>query len=299
MQRKKLAKLFSFHLPTMVTLMVITLIPFLFALNLSFRAYSLARPGYEGQFIGLDNFRKLLNKDPLFWESILITLRFVLVVVMVELFLALGIATLLNQKIWGRRFFTSIIIVPMMIAPVVVGLVWSFLLNAEFGIVPYAIKKLGVHLERGLLGSVNTALPTVMFIDVWQWTPFMTLIMLAALRALPQEPVEAAQIDGATGLQIFRYITLPLIKPLIFVAILLRSIDSFKLFDTVFILTGGGPSFATELASIYAYRINFRYWNMGYGSSVVLILFLIVLIGTEIFFFLTQREIPEKSRLTR
>jgi multiple sugar transport system permease protein len=299
MKRKKFAKLFPFHLPTMVTLMVITLIPFLFALNLSFRAYSLARPGYEGQFIGLDNFRKLLNEDPLFWESILITLRFVLVVVTLELFLGLGIGTLLNQKIWGRRFFTSIIIVPMMIAPVVVGLVWSFLLNAEFGIVSYAIRKVGVHLERGLLGSVNTALPTVMFIDVWQWTPFMTLIMLAALRALPREPVEAAQIDGASGLQVFRYITLPLIKPLIFVAILLRSIDSFKLFDTVFILTGGGPSFATELASIYAYRINFRYWNMGYGSSVVLILFLIVLICTEAFFFFTQREIPEKSRLTR
>jgi len=279
----------------MVILMSITLVPFLFALNLSFRAYSLARPGYEGQFIGLDNFRQLLNDDPLFWKSIFITLRFVIVVVTVELFLGLGIATLLNQKIWGRRFFTSIIIVPMMIAPVVVGLIWRFLLNAEFGIVSYFIKKLGIHLERGLLGSTDTALPTVMFIDIWQWTPFMTLIMLAALQALPREPVEAAQIDGASSIQIFRYITLPLIKPLIFVAILLRSIDSFKLFDTVFILTGGGPSFATELASIYAYRINFKYWNMGYGSSIVLILFLIVLICTEFFFFFTQREKLEKK----
>ena len=279
----------------MVILMSITLVPFLFALNLSFRAYSLARPGYEGQFIGLDNFRQLLNDDPLFWKSIFITLRFVIVVVTVELFLGLGIATLLNQKIWGRRFFTSIIIVPMMLAPVVVGLIWRFLLNAEFGIVSYFIKKLGIHLERGLLGSTDTALPTVMFIDIWQWTPFMTLIMLAALQALPREPVEAAQIDGASSIQIFRYITLPLIKPLIFVAILLRSIDSFKLFDTVFILTGGGPSFATELASIYAYRINFKYWNMGYGSSIVLILFLIVLICTEFFFFFTQREKLEKK----
>lgn len=290
MEKRRSAELFLFHLPTMITLMAITLIPFLFALNLSFRAYSLARPGYEGQFIGLDNFRKLLNEDPLFWESILITLRFVAVAVTLELILGLSIATLLNQKIWGRRFFTSIIIVPMMIAPVVVGLIWSFLLNAEFGVVSYAIKKLGVHLERALLGSVNTALPTVMFIDVWQWTPFMTLILLAGLRALPIEPVEAAQIDGASGLQIFYYITLPLIKPLIFVAILLRSIDSFKLFDSVFILTGGGPAFATELASIYAYRINFKYWNMGYGSAMVLILFLIVLIGIEFFFFFTQRE---------
>lgn len=294
MKKGEWGRMVSFHLPTMITLVIIAMVPFLFALNLSFRAYSLAIPGYKGQFIGLDNFRELLNEDPLFWKSIFMTIRFVVVVVVIEFILGLGIAMLLNQNIWGRRFFTSIIIIPMMIAPVVVGLIWRFLLSAEFGIISYVIKKLGMHLERGLLGSVHTALPTVMFIDVWQWTPFMTLILLAGLRALPREPVEAAQIDGANGIQIFRYITIPLVKPLIFVAVLLRSIDSFKLFDTIFILTGGGPSFATELGSIYAYRVNFMYWNMGYGSALVLILFLIVLVCTEFFFFFTQREAPQK-----
>jgi len=279
-----------FHLPTLITLFMITMVPFIYVVILSFRAYSLAIPRFHGQFVGLANYAKLLFNDNRFWGSLLITAEFCLVVVSIELILGMGIATLLNQKIRGRRIFTCLIMIPMMLAPVTVGLMWRFLLNAEFGIVSYFIKILGIDLKAGLLGAKETALFTIMVIDIWEWTPFATLIMLAGLRSVPLEPVEAARIDGATGLQIFRHIALPLTKPLIVVAVLLRSIDSFKIFDQVYILTGGGPGSTTELVSMYAYRITFKNWNMGYGAAVVLILFLIVWLFTNFFYSVTQKR---------
>jgi len=287
-----------FHLPTLITLFAITMVPFVYVVILSFRAYSLAIPRFHGQFVGLTNYAKLLFSDNRFWGSLSITAEFCLVVVSIELILGMGIATLLNQKIRGRRIFTCLIMIPMMLAPVTVGLIWRFLLNAEFGIVSYFLKISGIDLKLGLLGAKETALFTVMFIDIWEWTPFMTLVMLAGLRSVPLEPVEAARIDGATGLQVFRYIALPLIKPLIVVAILLRSIDSFKIFDQVYILTGGGPGSTTELASMYAYRITFKNWNMGYGAAVVLMLFLIVLLFTNFFYSVTQKRKMPPDRPT-
>jgi len=278
-----------FHLPTLITLLMVTMLPFIYVVILSFRAYSFAIPRFHGQFIGLANYVKLFE-DGLFWQSLFITIKFCIVVVLIELMLGIGIATLLNQITSGRRIFSSLIMVPMMLAPVTVGLIWRFLLNAEFGIVSYIIKLLGIHLKSGLLGAKETALFTVMFIDIWEWTPFMALITLAGLQSIPKEPIEAAQIDGATGLQIFRYITLPLLKPLIVIGILLRSIDSFKIFDQIYILTGGGPGSVTEVASMYAYRVNFKNWDMGYGAATVLILFLVILLFTNLFYSFTQKK---------
>ena len=148
----------------------------------------------------------------------------------------------------------------------------------------------GVSLENALLGSSTTVFLTIAIMDVWQWMPFMFLIMLAGLTGLPKDPYEAAQVDGATDLQIFRFLTMPILKPLMIVGLLLRTIDAFKTFDQVWILTGGGPGNATELATIYAYRTNFRMWNLGYGAAVALVIFFFVIVITAIFYNLTQKK---------
>lgn len=288
LREKKGFAVYLFHLPTLVVLFLITLYPFMYVLSISFKSLSLSLPGHVGQFVGLANYRQLMS-DSSFWESALITLRVIGVAIPIEMVLGMGIALVLNQEIRGRRFFTSLVLVPMMIAPVAVGLVGIIILQHDFGILPYAIKTLGVSLQEPLLGSVKTALLTVTLIDIWQWTPFVALIMLAGLRSQPFEPLEAAKIDGASSTQIFRYITLPLLSPLMMIAILLRSIDCFKMFDKVYVLTKGGPASTTELVSLYAFRVNFIYWNMGYGAAIVLVMFLIVLVATDLFFVLTQR----------
>jgi len=132
-----------------------------------------------------------------------------------------------------------------------------------------------------------------MAIDIWQWTPFVFLIMLAGLHSLPKEPYEAAQVDGANKWQIFRRVTLPLLKPLIVITLLLRIIDAFRTFDQVYILTGGGPGNATDLIGMFAYRVNFKIWNLGYGASVVLVIFLLILIVTAFFYAVTQKKEEE------
>jgi len=219
-----------------------------------------------------------------------ITLLFLIVVVGIEFLLGFALALLLNRDFRGKRVLVSLAVVPMMIAPVAVGLMWRVALNYELGIVTYLIRSVGIPLKEALLGTSATALPTLMVIDIWQWTPFIFLIMLAGLHGLPKEPYEAAQVDGASKWQIFRMLTLPLLKPLIVIALLLRVIDAFKTFDQVYILTGGGPGNVTDLVCMFAYRINFKVYNLGYGASVVLVIFLMILIVTALFYTVTQKK---------
>jgi len=213
-----------------------------------------------------------------------------IVVVGIEFLLGFALALLLNRDFRGKRVLVSLAVVPMMIAPVAVGLMWRVALNYELGIVTYLIRSVGIPLKEALLGTSATALPTLMVIDIWQWTPFIFLIMLAGLHGLPKEPYEAAQVDGASKWQIFRMLTLPLLKPLIVIALLLRVIDAFKTFDQVYILTGGGPGNVTDLVCMFAYRINFKVYNLGYGASVVLVIFLMILIVTALFYTVTQKK---------
>jgi len=231
-----------------------------------------------------------MREDGEFWHSMGITVIFLIVVVGVEFLLGFGLALLLNREFWGKRSLVSLAVVPMMIAPVAVGLMWRVALNYELGIITYLIKGVGIPLKEALLGTSATALPTLMIIDIWQWTPFIFLIMLAGLHSLPKEPYEAAQVDGASRFQIFRLVTLPLLKPLIIIALLLRVIDAFKTFDQVYILTGGGPGNATDLVCMFAYRVNFKLWNLGYGASVVIVIFILILIVTALFYTLTQKK---------
>lgn len=280
-----------FVTPALFLLGFFTMYPFLKVIDLSFRRYDLKAAGKAlGEFIGLDNYRYLMRQDQQFWHSLGLTLGFVAIVVVVELFLGLVLALLLNREFKGKRIVTALAVIPTVMAPAAVGLMWNLAVNHEFGILPYFLKSIGVRLEQALLGSRGTALLTVMLMDIWQWTPFMFLIMLAGLHGLPKEPYEAAQVDRASKWQIFRMITLPLLKPLIVVALLLRTIDALKTFDQVYVLTGGGPGDATELLALYAYRVNFRMWNLGYGAAVTLVVYFIILVVTAVFYTISSSE---------
>jgi multiple sugar transport system permease protein len=257
---------------------------------MSLRSLNLKMTSMSGQFVGLDNFRYLMRNDREFWNSLMITILFVIVVVTVEFILGFILALLLNRDFKGKRILVSLAVIPMTMAPIAVGLIWSSALNYELGIITYLVKSIGIPLKDALLGTTATALPTLMFIDIWQWTPFMFLIMLAGLHGLPKEPYEAAAVDGASRWQTFRMLTLPLLKPLIIIALLLRFIDAFKTMDQVYILTGGGPGNATDFVSIYAYRTNFKIWNLGYGASGVLVIFIIILIATALFYAFANKE---------
>lgn len=236
-----------------------------------------------------------MREDTEFWHSLGISVLFLVSVVGIEFLLGFILALLLNREFKGKRILVSLAVIPMMIAPVAVGLIWRVALNYELGIVTYLIKSVGIPLKEALLGTTATALPTLMAIDIWQWTPFIFLIMLAGLHSLPKEPYEAAQVDGASKWQIFRLVTLPLLKPLIVIALLLRVIDAFKTFDQVYILTGGGPGNATDLICMFAYRNNFRIWNLGYGASVVIVIFILILIVTALFYMITQKGEEEAT----
>jgi multiple sugar transport system permease protein len=161
----------------------------------------------------------------------------------------------------------------MLLPPVVVAVIWRLILNPEFGVLNGTLRSLGLH-TAGLtwFGSERTAMLSVILVDVWQWTPFLFLLLLAGIQGLPVEPFEAARVDGASSFQIFRRLTLPMLRPVIAIAVLLRTMDLLRVFDQIFILTQGGPGFATETVTLYIYRTAFRYWNFGYAAAMSFVL---------------------------
>jgi multiple sugar transport system permease protein len=246
---------------------------------------SFANPDQKGAFIGFDNFRRLVRDDPIFWGSFWLTIRFVVVSVAVEFVLGFALAWLIWRFIDRQRLLTTLLLVPMMLAPVAVGLIWRLLLQGDFGMATYYLRAVGVlSPASAVFSSPSLVMPTIIAIDVWQWTPFVTLIILAGLMSLPRSPFEAATMDGAGPWRQFVDIMLPLLRPIIALVLLLRGIDAFKEFDKVFIMTGGGPGTVSELLSIYAYRVNFKNWNLGYGAAVSFMVYLVVLILCSVFY---------------
>jgi multiple sugar transport system permease protein len=226
-----------------------------------------------GQYIGLDNYREALN-DSDFISSIVKLSKVIASALPIEFILGLLVALSIAAHPKLRKYLLPIIIIPMIISPVVVGLIGSLNLNADFGLVGITLKNLGL-VEKTILGDYHLALPAIIAIDIWQWTPFLILIFTAGLLSLPREPYEAAYVDGASTWQVFHRVTLPLMRPIFLIALLLRFTDLFKIFDKIFIMTEGGPGSATEISNIFAYRINFRFWNLGYGAAIVTLLYIV------------------------
>ncbi len=273
-----------FLTPALLFLLFILVGPFGFMVWTSFTDLSFALPDRDGNLVGFDNFRRLM-RDTLFWDSFSLTMRFMFLAVFAELLLGFAIAQVLFHHVRQRRFVLTLLMVPMMLAPIAVGLIWKLLLQGDFGMVTYYLRKVGILGDQEvILSNSDLVLAAIIGIDIWQWTPFVVLVMLAGLMSLPREPYEAAVMDGARPLQIFRDITLPLLRPIIALVVLLRGIDAFKEFDKVFLLTGGGPGSATELLSIYTYRMNFRNWDLGYGAACAFMVYFVVLIMCSIFY---------------
>lgn len=278
---------YKWQIPQILLLLVIVLIPFGIMLYYSTLGYSYTDSSLNGQFIGLDNYRKALHDLDL-GQSVITTLVFILVALPVQFFLGLMVALALSHQIRLKKFVLPFLIIPMVTADVVIGLIGTLNLNPDFGMLGIWLRNIGMH--GAVLGDPKLALIAAILIDIWQWTPFVILIFLAALLSLPKEPYEAARVDGATPNQIFWRVTLPLLRPFFIIIFLLRFTDAYKVFDKIFIMTGGGPGNATEVISIYAFRINFQYWNLGYGAAVVGLLYLVSYLISLGFVLLTAKK---------
>jgi len=265
--------------PTMLLLLLIAIFPLIWSLYLSFTQFSVIQDAATGpRWIGLRNYAQLLA-DPSVWERFKITGSFVAPTVVIELLLGFALALLLNRNFRGRGGLMTLMLIPMMLSPVVVALFWYFMMGADTGILNYFIRDL-LHLNRqGVfwLTNLKVAMWSVVLVDVWMWTPFMMLISLAGLSAVPKYLYEAADVDRASAWFKFRHITLPIIAPLLLIGVLFRVMDSYKLFDTVYVLTGGGPGHATQVLSVYLYQMAFREFNTGKGSALGYIMLIVII----------------------
>lgn len=271
-------------LPILLFLIIVSVAPTTIAIIDSLRNLSLTSYTARGQFIGLSNYRDLIGDDPKFYTALWHTAIFMILVVPAEFIAGLTIALTLNREFRGRRLVLTFVMIPTVIAPVVVGLIWFLLLLPSFGVLTQFMNSLGYFRNTGVFSGQVTAFGALVLIDIWEWTPFVMLILLAGLSAMPQAPIEAATLDGATRWQILRHVQLPLLRPLIIVALLLRTIDASKVFDTVYVLTGGGPGDSTEVLSTFAFRTNFMNWNLGYGAAICLVIVFFSLVIAAAFF---------------
>lgn len=256
-----------FLAPALAVLLALSIYPLIYSVTIS-----LQRETAGGAVWGLENFTRLLS-DNFFWTAMGHTFVYSTAALTCEFLLGLGLALLLNNQIRGRGFFRASLLVPMMLPTVVVGVVWRLMLNPNFGAVNGTVKQFGIDTESlTWTASPKLAMLSVIAVDVWQWTPFVFLVLLAGLQAIPQEPYEAALIDGSSRWQTFRHVTLPLLKPAILIVLLLRTMDLLRVFDQIFILTEGGPGFATETISLYIYRTAFRFFDFGYAAAMSFVL---------------------------
>ncbi len=265
--------------PAFIVLAVVLLYPLAYAVWLSFHQWTLRTFKQGIPFIGFQNYIDLFS-NPDFVSSIRVTFTFVFLAISIEFVLGMALALLLNQEMKGRGLVRAMILLPMMCTNVVIGLMWRLLLNYQYGLVNYYIGRLGI-LPVEWLSSPKVAMGSVVLVDVWNTTSFVALMLLAGLQSLPDEPYEAARIDGASSLQSFFYLTLPLLKPIILVTLLWRFIDTFRIFDVIYLLTAGGPARVTETVSIYVYRYGFQSFNLGIAatSSFIMLLIMLVIAG--------------------
>lgn len=265
---------YLYILPSVIVLAVIVIFPTILLWYIGFTNYDLTMGWENKKFVGVDNFLYLIKEDKDFWNSLKLSLLFMFITVTAELVFGFSIALLFNRELKWKRVWIACLIVPMVMTPAIVSLMWKLMLNTEYGVLNYMLSWLGISKINWL--GYETALGSIMLVEIWQWTPFMALILYAGLQALPREPFEAAEVDGASFAQTLYYLILPMLKPIIAIALLLRSIDALKIFDIVYGLTQGGPGNSTELMSLHIFRLGFRHTNwMGRASANAIILLLL------------------------
>jgi multiple sugar transport system permease protein len=264
--------------PAGLLILALSIYPLLFSVWVVFVNYDFQIPGHA--FVGLQNFRQIID-DPLAWSALLLTIVLSLTVVAIEFLLGLALALAMVKSFRGRGITMSILIIPLFISPVIVGQSWALFLQRPFGPADYLLGQLLRHpVGISWVGEVPWVYISIVIADVWQWTPFMFVILLAGLAAIPPHLYEAAELDGVAGWQTFRYVTLPQLAPIILLAITFRLLDAVKLFDIILILTGGGPGTATYTASFYLYQIGFQQFHLSMataGSWLFLILLAVII----------------------
>ena len=271
--------------PTLAVLVALSIYPLFYSIRVALQM----RSGVNAYW-SLGNFTRLIS-DRFFLDALGHTFIYAAASLTLEFLIGLGLALLLNRELRGRSFFRAALIIPMMLPPVVVGVIWRLMLNPDFGAINGTLKSLGIKTESlTWTASPKLAFVSIIAVDVWQWTPFMFLVLLAGLQAIPQEPYEAALVDGAGAWQTFRDITLPLLKPAILIALLLRTMDLLRVFDQIFILTEGGPGFATETISLYIYRAAFRFGDFGYAAAMSFVLLILTNIISMSYIRFLQRQ---------
>ena len=261
-------------LPLVLVLASLTIYPFLNMVYMSFHNYDLAKGG-DPKFIGLGNYLAIF-KDRLAISSVEFTAILVVIALPLEMLFGMGIAWLFRNLIVGERFMRSLVLLPMMVPAVVAGIAWKMLFNYNFGPLNYFLSLFGIS-NISWLGDPNFARLGIIIVDLWQWTPFVFLVLYSGLQSMPAELVEAARVDGASSWAVIRYVELPILAPLIGTVLIIRLIDLLKLFDIIYMITWGGPGSATHSFSYYIYKVGLSYgWDVGYASALSILLLIVV-----------------------
>jgi multiple sugar transport system permease protein len=260
--------------PPFLIIFVLTVVPFFYSVYLSTWKMNFAMPE-NTRFVGLRNFVYMVTTDPNFWTIIRNTAVQVFGTVSLQVVIGILLALLFARPVRGMGVARGLLMIPMMATPVVIGVIWRFMVNPDFGIINYLLSLVRIP-GPDWLGRPGLAMATIIAADVWLSTSFVTIILIAGISSLPIEPFEAATVDGASSWQSFFYITLPLLSPVIWVAVMFRLIDALKRFDSIVIMTAGGPGNATETLNLFAYSNAFTMMDAGYGSALAVLLFLLI-----------------------
>ncbi len=277
-----------FIIPTITFLILINVFPLLWSLFLSFHEWR-ANSAAEPVFVGIQNYQAILN-DPSHWDTFVLTAQYVVYAVVGELVVGFGIALLLNRPMRGKGLVTTLLLLPMMMSPAVVGLFWKLLWNPSWGIVN---PMLGLEKDFAWLSNPDRAMWAVVITDIWMWAPFVMLLSLAGLSAIPKHLYEAAEVDRASWWFTFKNITLPLVSPLLLIAVIFRTMENFKQFDMIFTMTGGGPGITTEVNAIKLYRMAFQQWDTGESCAFAYIM-LVMVVGISNIYIKYLNRIKER-----
>lgn len=273
-----------FVLPALIVVVAIIVFPWVFTVWMSFNEWKVGSPT---TFVGLANYFRLPN-DPRLVEAVWHTIVYTVLSVVLPLIFGTFAAVVFHNKFPLRGFLRGIFILPMMATPVAIALIWTMMFHPQLGILNYLLTLVGLPKSLWVFHPA-TVIPSLVMVETWQWTPLVMLIVLGGLASLPTEPYESAVIDGANVWQIFRHITLPLITPFLFIAAMIRMIDALKSFDIIFAITQGGPGSTSETINIYLYSVAFVYYDIGYGSAIALVFFVLIVLLAALMIYVRQR----------
>jgi multiple sugar transport system permease protein len=283
--------------PTLIILFAIGIYPFLYSLHIAGQNVILSKPYIPRFFVGLYQYQALMQ-DPEFWHALRTTLVFTLEAVFIEFWLGLGLALLFQRSLRGANVMRLFILIPMILPPLVAALIWRYMFYPGAGLVTYYIGGITRALGMGeipFLSDPSIAFQTLVFVDIWEWTPFMFLMLSAGLASIPRQPYEAAEIDGASSWRVFWTITMPLLRPAILIAVVIRTMDAFRTYELIVIMTRGGPGNATSTMNIYLTKTGLEFFDASKAAALSLIMMMIIIVMSFVFIrvFRSRTEVAE------